>query len=169
MRVERRRYAGVDIGFTKESPLSLVVVELGDKPVLISHELFMPEKGVKGWEASIDNIGKQLGECFDVWGIDGYYIDLLAYELPHIHLNAQTTIKLAHMCGIVRKIAVDAGIPVRGVQPSQAKAALVGSGAATKEQMVATALMLFGVELSTHEADAVGVALAGASLAYDVA
>ena len=48
------------------------------------------------------------------------------------------------------------------VYPAQAKAALVGQGNATKEQMIAWARQRFGASLSEHEADAVGIALAGA-------
>lgn len=158
------RVAGVDIGFTRKSPLALVVIELGESPVLISHEIFMPEKGVTGWEASIDNIGRQLWDGFGLWGFDGCELGLLAYELPHVATNAQTAIKLAHLCGIVRHIARSSDIEVVGVQPTQAKAALTGNGAAKKEDMVRMAYAIFGEGLSEHEADACGVALAGASL-----
>jgi hypothetical protein len=160
------RIAGVDIGFTKESPLALVVVEMGHKPELLHCEMFYPlpgDKG-KGWERAVDGIGEQLDARLALAGFDSSYLDLVAYELSHVRVNPQTAIKLAHMCGIVRRIATTACIPVVGVQPSQVKVALVGIGNATKEQMQRMAHALFGEDLSEHEADAVGVALAGAAL-----
>jgi hypothetical protein len=168
--------AGIDIGFTRKSPLAFALLELGgNSPVLVHHALFYPPKGVKGWEAVIDGIGVELMRCFSIWGIEEHAVDLLAYELPHVgsfkneqggqSTNAQTAIKLAHLCGIVRCIAAICGVPVVGVQPTQAKVALTGNGAAKKGDMVRMAKLMFGEELSEHEADAVGVALAGAALA----
>lgn len=164
------RIAGVDIGFTRKSPLALVVLEMdGSAPVLVSHCVFRPAKDTKSWEEAIDYIGANLSECFSVWGFDGHELSLLAYELPHVASNMQTTIKLAHLCGIVRNIARLCDIDVVGVQPAQAKAALAGHGGATKEDMVRMARLQFGVDLSEHEADACGVALAGAMLAKNIA
>lgn len=161
------RVAGIDIGFTRQNPLALVVIEFNPSPVLILHECYRSR--AKGWEEAIDDIGEQLAHDFGLWGIDEFYLDLLAYELPHVRSNVQTAIKLAHLCGIVRRIAKQARIPIQAVQPTQAKQALTKSGAATKQQMVASACALFGVALTEHEADACGVALAGALLAKIVA
>lgn len=160
------KVAGIDIGFTRKSPLAFVVLR-GDS--LIHHELMLPERGAKEWEAAIDSIGRQLSDTLWLDSSDAREVDLIAYELPHVAVNVQTSIKLAHLCGIVRAIGVQCGVPVVGVQPSQAKQALTGNGAASKDEMVRMARLQFGVDLSEHEADACGVALAGLLLAKRVA
>lgn len=160
----RVRVAGVDIGFTDINPTALAIVEVCPRPVLVHYESFYPYKAAK-WEGAIDHIGGSLGACLALSGFDSDYLSLLAYEMPHVRTNTQTAIKLAHLCGIVRCVATTACISVTGVQPTQAKKALTGSGAAKKEQMVAAAFRLFGERMSEHEADACGIALAGAHLA----
>jgi Holliday junction resolvasome RuvABC endonuclease subunit len=164
----KRIVAGVDIGFTRRSPTALAVVEFNPRPVLLIHKCYFPRPGLE-WEEAIDDIGEALAHDFGLWGIDGFYLNHLSYELPHARDNVQTAIKLAHMCGIVRRIARHCNIEVSGVQPSQAKKALTTHGVATKQQMQASALALFGEQLTEHEADACGVALAGALLAKIVA
>lgn len=158
------RIGGVDIGFTKESPTALAVVEFSPKPVLIYHALFYPQPKRTQWDMATVDIGQQLQK-----GIEGKLLDLIAYELPHVRSNVQTAIKLAHLCGIVQWIARASYIHAQGVQPAQAKLALTKSGSATKRQMQASAYALFGKRLSEHEADACGIALAGALLAQVIA
>lgn len=159
------RVAGVDIGFTEGNPTALAIVEVCPKPVLVHYESFYPYKAARTWEDAIDHIGGSLGAFLALAGFGSDYLSLLAYEMPHVRTNTQTAIKLAHLCGIVRCVATTACINVTGVQPTQAKKALTGSGAAKKAQMVEAAFRLFGERLSEHEADACGIALAGAHLA----
>lgn len=76
--------------------------------------------------------------------------------------NVQTVIKLAQVNGIIMLASVNAAIPVLEYTPLEVKLAVVGYGAAKKEQvqhMVSHILRMDKPISSHHEADALGVAI----------
>lgn len=74
---------------------------------------------------------------------------------------ARGAMQASMVIGAVTAYAQEHDVEVVMVAASSAKKALTGRGKATKAQMQATARKRFGAVLSEHEADAVGIALAG--------
>lgn len=108
--------------------------------------------------------------------LDDYAPALVVIESP-VARFAKAVIPQARVSGAVLAVLASRRALWHEVPPSVAKALLAGSGAATKREMVAAAaqrLCLGAVELRTHrgkvvtvgltedEADAIGLALAGA-------
>lgn len=96
-------------------------------------------------------------------------VDLVAIETQYLGGEGPARGRIASNVAQVRSVATaiedycgERGVPVAWVAPASAKLALAGHGKAVKEQMVAAARGRFGAVLSEHEADAVGIALAGA-------
>lgn len=147
----------IDGGITRANPAGIAVLAMERPPVLVAS--CTAHTTAKAWQARVDAVGAVVADL-----AAHHDVHALAYELPHVRNNAQTALKLAMLCGVLRRVAQERGIPAIGVQPSQAKAVLAGRGNATKAQMMSAARRAFGRELSKDEADAVGVALAGAHL-----
>ncbi len=61
--------------------------------------------------------------------------EAVAVETQYVSKNVQSTIKLGMARGMVILAATQAGIPVFEYTPSKAKSAVVGNGAASKEQV----------------------------------
>jgi Holliday junction resolvasome RuvABC endonuclease subunit len=153
---------GVDIGFTRENPSALAWIEFtATGPVLQTHNLASPMYRGGAWTVAVDEVLDRLTVYLSN---PRRPYDAIAYEMPHVQNNAAVAIKLAHVCGGVRLIAIANQRPSAAVQPAEAKKALTRSGAATKAEMQGAAYKLFGARLTPHEADACGVALAGAVL-----
>lgn len=90
----------------------------------------------------------------------GQPCELLAYEASYFARNLQTLRKLAALEGVILLIAAQLDLPVVAVQPAEAKIALAGDAQADKLMMIAAARRLGWPGSSSHEADAIGVALA---------
>lgn len=90
---------------------------------------------------------------------------LCACELPVHGPNQRAITGLAKVAGIVIAGATLVGLPCVSVQPAEAKLALAGRGNATKQDMLKAAWQQFGLtgQLTDAEADAIGIALAGAA------
>lgn len=76
--------------------------------------------------------------------------------------NVQTVVKLAQVNGVIMLASVNSAIPVFEYTPLEVKLAVVGYGAAKKEQvqhMVGHILRLDKPPASHHEADALAVAI----------
>ena len=96
---------------------------------------------------------------------------VLAIETQHIQYDdnggkGKSVLQVAQVTGAIRGVAETLGIPVVDVSPQRAKLALAGKGDATKEEMLAAVERQYGIHLAKgahHAADALGMALAGAS------
>ena len=80
------------------------------------------------------------------------------------HRKSANAAQVRAVACAIEDYAVAQGKRVVWVDAAKAKKALAGRGDASKEQMVAMAAARFGEVLSEHEADACGIALAGAAL-----
>ena len=89
--------------------------------------------------------------------------DALAVEDVFYSRNVRTTVVLGHARGVVLLAGEQAKLPVFEYPPAEIKKAVVGTGAATKEQvqfMVTRLLRLRTVPQPSDAADAAAVALA---------
>lgn len=142
---------GIDPGTSKRNPAGLVVIN-SHIPTLLHHEEIYDES----WEASARAIFSRAARLARQTGFEA-----VAYEYPHFANNPQVAIKLAHFGGIALAIGAYCGVPVVAISALETKQALTGDHMAKKEAMIKTAQLIFRAELSSHEADACGVALAG--------
>ncbi len=88
--------------------------------------------------------------------------DVVAVEDVFYARNVRTTIVLGHARGVILLAARQAGLPVHEFPPAEIKKAVVGTGAATKEQvqfMIARILRLKAVPTPSDAADGVAAAL----------
>jgi len=88
-------------------------------------------------------------------------------ELPIFGPNLRVIATLGRINGIVTGYCAERGRRIYSVQPTSAKMALTGSGAADKEQMIRAAQQQFTQYVRVQhdaEADAVGIALAARAL-----
>jgi len=93
--------------------------------------------------------------------ISEYQPDEVAVEEIFLSRNASSALKLGHARGVAISAAVQTNIPVSEYSARSVKQAVVGNGAANKEQiqhMVLRLLALRGV-LQVDEADALAVSL----------
>ena len=151
---------GIDIGITKIAPCGLAVYESYGGHVLHTCTI-KPMCKSDDVDERIADIGTQIDEEL----LEHDNVQAIAYEMPYVGENAATTIKLAKMCGAVVMLAALRGLPVYGVQPTAAKVALTGIANADKGHMQRAANIQYKVgNITSHEADAIGVALAGWAL-----
>jgi crossover junction endodeoxyribonuclease RuvC len=89
--------------------------------------------------------------------------DALSVEDVFYAKNVRTTVVLGHARGVVLLAGQQAGVPIFELPPSVIKKAVVGTGAATKEQvqfMLTRLLRLKSVPQPSDAADGVAAALA---------
>jgi crossover junction endodeoxyribonuclease RuvC len=89
--------------------------------------------------------------------------DALSVEDVFYAKNVRTTVVLGHARGVVLLAGQRAGIDIHEIPPAEIKKAVVGSGAATKEQvqfMLTRLLKLKSVPQPSDAADGVAAALA---------
>ncbi|MCD6287468.1 MAG: crossover junction endodeoxyribonuclease RuvC [Anaerolineae bacterium] len=97
------------------------------------------------------------------WADQGGILGTVAVEMQYAGGRAQSASTIrgpAAVRGAVIAWAWMEGLDVVEVTPQDAKRALVGHGRVGKKQMIAMARARYGVELTEHEADALGMALA---------
>ena len=163
---------GFDPGFGLRNCTGWALVDTGEQKVLARGTVKATGDG------DDKRVGSLVGQVMDVCQkapritnlASGQDVTVLcAYELPFRGPNQRTVAGLARVCGVIHTCAVQCGMVVVSVQPAEAKIALTGYGAADKRQMVAAARMQFGLEgqLTDAEADAIGIALAGAAKAME--
>jgi crossover junction endodeoxyribonuclease RuvC len=90
--------------------------------------------------------------------------DAVAVEDAFFGRNVRTTVALGQARGVILLAAEESGRPVFEFPPAEVKKAVVGSGAATKEQvqyMLTTVLRLRSAPSPADAADGVAVALTG--------
>jgi|GEM_PF-5532452 len=158
---------GIDGGITIDGGMGVSVVDTEPLSVQFAETVTPLLTGTKGrsWEARLD-AGLFWLETWLKAGPYAGQIVLLAYETAWIGGNPQVGLKLSTLTGGLRVLARQHGMSAIGVAPSQAKVALTKNHKADKDEMRCTARRLFGKTLirSYHEADAVGVALAGEAI-----
>ena len=94
--------------------------------------------------------------------IEKYHPDEFAIETSFYGRNAQSAMKLGHARGVSLLAAVNRDIPTAEYSPREVKKAVVGSGAASKEQvrfMVKTLLKMKTSPAVYDSSDALAVAL----------
>jgi len=93
--------------------------------------------------------------------VDEYQPDEVAVEEVFISRNASSSLKLGHARGAAVCAAVQTHLPVSEYSARLVKQAIVGNGAANKEQIQHMVLRLLGLRgtLQADEADALAVAL----------
>ena len=94
--------------------------------------------------------------------IDKYHPDEFAIETSFYGKNAQSAMKLGHARGVSMLAAVNRDIPTTEYSPREVKKAVVGNGAASKEQvrfMVKTLLRMKSSPAVYDSSDALAVAL----------
>jgi crossover junction endodeoxyribonuclease RuvC len=94
-----------------------------------------------------------------IWEFTGqlcrsYHPDILAVESPFYAKNAQVLFKLGRAQGAAITAAVEAGLEVYEYAPRKAKEAIVGNGAASKEQVGMMLEKTLGVTLKAEHLDA---------------
>ena len=95
--------------------------------------------------------------------LDRHRPDAVSVEDVFYAKNVRTTVVLGHARGVILLAAEQAGLAVNEYSPSEIKKAVVGTGAATKEQvqfMLTRLLRLKSVPQPTDAADGVAAALA---------
>ncbi len=177
---------GFDLGFA-ESPTAAALLGFDrPQPRLILTNTFRPRCG-GGWQHRVDDVLAQIAEWLPGYVLLEYGRSLLiVYSLPHLReqrddqakplhkgknerangtrvLNPQTALKLADLGGGIRGLAVGFGLPCIGVQESESKTALTRNPQASKQEMIDMARLVFGQELTEHEADGIGHAMVGES------
>ncbi len=94
--------------------------------------------------------------------IERHHPDEFAIEAAFYGKNAQSALKLGQARGVSILAAVEKEIPTTEYSPREVKQAVVGKGAATKEQvqyMVRTLLHLKGDTMALDTSDAIAVAI----------
>lgn len=110
-----------------------------------------------------DPLPTRLAEIFDgvVELIDRHKPDAIAVEDIFFGRNVRTTISLGHARGVILLAAQRAGLTIYQYPPAEIKKAIVGTGAATKEQMQYMVTRLLRLKSPPSPADAAdGVAAA---------
>jgi Holliday junction resolvasome RuvABC endonuclease subunit len=149
---------GIDPGLTLVNPTAVVLLDT-DKDVLVLHAVSVLDVSTV-WEDRFLGVIAFLDHHIN----GGAAVDLVAYEIPFCGPNPLVAVMLSHIGGAARTLAWLSGCPSVKVAPTQAKVALASKGSANKEQMITAALSRWGVTLTKDEADAAGVAVAGAQL-----
>lgn len=94
--------------------------------------------------------------------IDTYHPDELAIESAFYGKNAQSALKLGHARGVAILAAVESEIPTSEYSPREVKKAVVGNGAASKEQvqfMIRSLLRLSNARMLHDTSDAIAIAI----------
>jgi len=99
--------------------------------------------------------------------IEQFQPDEVAVEEVFLNKNASSSLKLGHARGAAIYAAVNHRVPVSEYSARSVKQAIVGSGAANKDQIQHMVLRLLGLrgELQADEADALAVSLCHAHTA----
>lgn len=112
-----------------------------------------------------DRLATRLKEIFDgiTELIARHRPDALSVEDVFYSKNVRTTVVLGHARGVALLAGEQAGIAIHEIPPAEIKKAVVGTGAATKEQvqfMLTRLLRLKSVPQPSDAADGVAAALA---------
>jgi crossover junction endodeoxyribonuclease RuvC len=98
-----------------------------------------------------------------------YHPEIVAVEEVFHAVNAKSSLKLAHVRGVVLLIAAEAGLPLGEYSPLEVKMSVVGYGRAEKQQvqMMVRSILQIETEMATHDvSDALAVAICHATRAH---
>jgi crossover junction endodeoxyribonuclease RuvC len=125
--------------------------------------------GVIRARASVDlgvRLARIAGELRQVCG--EYRPEIVAVEEVFHAANAKSSLKLAHVRGVVLLVAAEAGLPLGEYSPLEVKMSVVGYGRAEKQQvqMMVRSLLQIETEMASHDvSDALAVAICHATRA----
>jgi len=97
-----------------------------------------------------------------------YRPEIVAVEEVFHAVNAKSSLKLAHVRGVVLLIAAEAGLPLGEYSPLEVKMSVVGYGRAEKQQvqLMVRSILQIDTEMASHDvSDALAVALCHATRA----
>jgi len=161
------RGIGIDVGFTRENPSGWMVVDFAEsngwKPDIVAHGTVKPMSIKPEWTIRVASVAEGVMDNALVYGD----FDFVAFEMPFVHKGTQdfqTALKLAACGGAFLHAFYGTTEHMTEVNTMQVKKALSKNGKASKQEMIASAKKLTGLDLQAHEADALGVALAGVFL-----
>ncbi|MDN6169114.1 MAG: crossover junction endodeoxyribonuclease RuvC, partial [Micrococcaceae bacterium] len=149
------RVVGVDPGLTR-CGLAVVDVEPNRRASLVDVKVVGTTP-----DTSLDQRLLAIAEGIDAW-LDRHRPDVLAVERVFSQLNVSTVMGTAQASGIVIVAAARRGIPVALHTPTEVKAAVTGSGQASKAavgKMVAKILRLDEPPRPADAADAAALAI----------
>lgn len=90
-----------------------------------------------------------------------YCPDVVSIEAQFFGQNVRTLRSLCESVGVMKvSILNNTNAKVRDFSPAEMKQALTGKGNANKEAMISSAENLFGIDLSSDEADSIGAVMA---------
>ncbi len=94
---------------------------------------------------STDSLSKRIGQFYDFFieKIKLHAITMIALETPFLGKNTQSFLKLGYLRGILYLLAEQHQLLLSEFAPRQVKAAVTGSGAATKDQVAFMVMRLF--------------------------
>jgi Holliday junction resolvasome RuvABC endonuclease subunit len=141
----------IDPGTQRRNPAGLVVIDFAADPPELLHASTVHGSSVEAAARNVATTARSL--AFN------YGVAAIAYEEAYLGDNPNTFKTLCKFGGVVLAVAEFCGVPAVGVYPVQAKAALCRDSQADKAAMVKMARLVFGRDLSEHEADACGVAI----------
>jgi crossover junction endodeoxyribonuclease RuvC len=97
-----------------------------------------------------------------------YRPEVVAVEEVFHAVNAKSSLKLAHVRGVVLLVAAEAGLPLGEYSPLEVKMSVVGYGRAEKQQvqMMVRSILQIDTEMASHDvSDALAVAICHATRA----
>lgn len=158
-------YLGFDLGIQARNPTGAALLSWDTgEPILVSTWILIPAGA--DWQKRVSVVADQARLILH---ISAGQLAGVGYELPWQGVNPQTALRLADLGGAIRGLACSFQVPVVGLSPAEAKIALTGEKGANKEAMQRAALLQFGCVLTSHEADAVGVALSARAILHRAA
>jgi crossover junction endodeoxyribonuclease RuvC len=149
------RVLGVDPGLTR-CGVGVVDVKSSRKVKLVSVDVFKSDSNLDA-ATRVGQVGAMLAEL-----IDAVKPQSIAIERVYADTNVSTVMGTAQISGVVMFLAHSRGIPVTLHTPTEVKAAVTGSGRASKEQvgkMVASILGLKEVPKPADAADSLAIAI----------
>lgn len=157
------RILGIDPGL---QITGIGIIESDGRTSRYIHSANIRAKNAKDSDLTIPH---RLGVIFSSLSevIEQFQPDEVAVEEVFINKNASSSLKLGHARGAAICAAVHQKIPVSEYSARSVKQAVVGTGAANKEQIQHMVLRLLGLrgELQADEADALAVSLCHAHTA----
>lgn len=151
---------GVDPGTRRANPTGICIMD--DRENILYLGEVKPHAWSKEWMARIPDIGDTIMEIAREWSAD---LGLISFEAPIMQVgrgaNPESIAPMWALVGMVLGIGRTLACPVVRVQPNEAKLALAGNARADKDDMIAVARLLVKETVSSHQADAIGIARAG--------
>lgn len=151
---------GVDPGTRRANPTGICIMDDRENVVYLGE--VKPHSWDAEWMTRVPDIGDTILEIAREWSVG---LSLIAFEAPIMQrgngANPESLAPMWALIGMVLGAARVLAVPVVRVQPNEAKVALAGNATASKEDMMAVARLLTRQDVSSHEADAIGIARAG--------